>query len=74
MLQHEGFHQFAFNHIGEALPTWINEGLAQYFEDAIIVGDKMTTGLANARRVEQVKQALEDGRAMDFKATYSTAP
>ncbi len=66
VLQHEGFHQFAFNHLGRDLPTWINEGLAQYFEDAIIVGDKMTTGLANARRVEQVKHALEAQTAIDF--------
>ncbi len=66
VLQHEGFHQFAFNHLGRDLPTWINEGLAQYFEDAIIVGDKMTTGLANARRVEQVKHALAAGTGIEF--------
>lgn len=72
VLQHEGFHQFAFNYIGQALPTWINEGLAQYFEDAIIVGDKMTTGLANARRVEQVKQALGDGKTLGFGILVGT--
>ncbi len=66
VLQHEGFHQFAFNHLGQDLPTWINEGLAQYFEDAIIVGDKMTIGLANARRVEQVKHALDSHNAIEF--------
>ena len=66
VLQHEGFHQFAFNHLGRNLPTWINEGLAQYFEDAIIVGDHMTIGLANARRVQQVKHALESKTAIDF--------
>jgi Protein of unknown function (DUF1570) len=66
VLQHEGFHQFAFNRLGRELPTWINEGLAQYFEDAIIVGDHMTTGLANARRVEQVRRALESRTAIDF--------
>ena len=74
VLQHEGFHQFAFNHLGRELPTWINEGLAQYFEDAIIVGDKMTTGLANARRVAQVDQALKDGRILGMKALISTEP
>ena len=36
-LQHEGFHQFAWNHLGPNLPTWMNEGLAQYFEDAVIL-------------------------------------
>ena len=66
VLQHEGFHQFAFNYLGQELPIWINEGLAQYFEDAIIVGERMSTGYANARRVAQVKHALENGKAMDF--------
>lgn len=67
VLQHEGFHQFAFNHLGRELPTWINEGLAQYFEDAIIVGNKMTTGLANERRVAQVRHALETDTGIDFE-------
>lgn len=67
VLQHEGFHQFAFNHLGRELPTWINEGLAQYFEDAIIVGDKMTTGLANERRVSQVRHALTTDTGIDFE-------
>jgi hypothetical protein len=66
VLQHEGFHQFAYNHLGQDLPTWINEGLAQYFEDAIIVGEKMTTGLSNTRRIEQVKHALDSGTAIGF--------
>lgn len=67
VLQHEGFHQFAFNYIGKQLPTWTNEGLAQYFEDAIIVGDRMVTGLANARRVEQVRQAIIDHKTIDVR-------
>jgi len=66
VLQHEGFHQFAFNYLGQELPVWMNEGLAQYFEDAIIVGDHMTTGHANARRVAQVQHALENKSQIDF--------
>ena len=74
VLQHEGFHQFAFNHLGTDLPTWINEGLAQYFEDAIIVGDKMTTGLASTRRLEQVQHALNNGSAFDFQTLVGLTP
>ncbi len=72
VLQHEGFHQFAFNHLGRELPTWINEGLAQYFEDAIIVGNKMNTGLANERRVSQVRHALETDTGIDFEVLVET--
>jgi uncharacterized protein DUF1570 len=74
VLQHEGFHQFAFNYLGTDLPTWINEGLAQYFEDAIIVGDKMTTGLASTRRLQQVQHALESGKAIDFAQLVNLSP
>jgi len=74
VLQHEGFHQFAFNHMGTELPTWINEGLAQYFEDAIIVGEQMTTGLASTRRLEQVQHALNAGTAFDFETLVGLTP
>ena len=60
VLQHEGFHQFAYDYIGPALPVWVNEGIAQYYEDAIIVGSRMKMGLANARRIDLVKRAIEN--------------
>ncbi|GAB4186043.1 MAG: hypothetical protein Kow00105_00490 [Phycisphaeraceae bacterium] len=66
VLQHEGFHQFAFNYLGRSLPIWINEGLAQYFEDAIVVRGKMITGLASEHRITRVRQALEQNRAIEF--------
>jgi len=66
-LQHEGFHQFAFKYIGANLPIWANEGLAQYFEDGIVVGTKMHLGLANARRLRAVQQALEKDEHISFE-------
>lgn len=58
-LQHEGFHQFAWNHLGPNLPTWMNEGLAQYFEDAVILDSGMQLGLADAERMSLVRDALK---------------
>lgn len=66
VLQHEGFHQFAFRHIGDELPTWVNEGLAQYFEDGILTPRGFIVGLANARRVASVRNALNENRAFNF--------
>jgi hypothetical protein len=66
VLQHEGFHQFAFAYIGTELPIWVNEGLAQYFEDAILTKTRMHLGLARERRVAVVQQSLENGNAIDF--------
>ena len=65
-LQHEGFHQFAHIYFGGHLPTWLNEGLAQYFEDGILVDSAMTIGLVNPTRLVSVQQALAKGTAFDF--------
>lgn len=66
VLQHEGFHQFAFNYIGTNLPIWINEGIAQYFEDGVLVGDKMYVGFANGRRIASVQVALNKNHTIPF--------
>jgi hypothetical protein len=44
-LYHEGFHQIASQRIGPGLPAWANEGMAEYFGEAIIVNGKLKTGL-----------------------------
>ena len=62
VLQHEGFHQFAWNYLGSGLPIWVNEGLAQYFEDGIIVNGRFKTGFADAQRIRLIKDAFATGR------------
>lgn len=59
ILQHEGFHQFAFYYIGRDLPPWANEGIAQYFEDGIIVHGQLLLGLADKRRLDIVQSAID---------------
>ncbi|MEO0586116.1 MAG: DUF1570 domain-containing protein [Planctomycetota bacterium] len=71
VLQHEGFHQFAWSYIGRDLPVWINEGLAQYFEDAIFTRSRMRTGLADARRIALVRDAIENDRAIPLEQIVS---
>lgn len=67
VLQHEGFHQFAHTHIGSRLPLWVNEGLAQYFEDGIFVRRRLVLGQRNERRILAVRNALRRGTAIDFE-------
>ncbi|MEM9416437.1 MAG: DUF1570 domain-containing protein [Planctomycetota bacterium] len=68
ILQHEGFHQFAYQHIGTELPVWVNEGLAVYFEQALLVNGRFRTGLAEAHRIVVVKSALDDGYAFSLES------
>ena len=44
VLAHEGFHQFIGYELGQQIPTWLNEGMAQYFETAFIVGSQFHVG------------------------------
>lgn len=65
-LQHEGFHQFAFSYIGPNLPIWVNEGIAQFFEDGVLIGNRFHLDVANARRLIQVKDAIANNRTLPF--------
>ncbi len=64
VLQHEGFHQFAWAHLGPRLPTWVNEGLAQYFEDAVVLDRRMRVGLRDRQRIEAVRRDADAGRCL----------
>lgn len=50
VIQHEGFHQFVHIVIDrgrQRVPIWINEGLAEYFGEAIWTGDRLVPGVVN---------------------------
>ncbi len=61
-VQHEGFHQFADQVIGRALPIWANEGLAEYFAEAIFTGDSFVPGVVPQWRLARIRQALQAGK------------
>lgn len=64
VLQHEGFHQFAWHAIGPSLPVWLNEGLAQYFENAVVTDGRMSLGMTSGTRIAKVKSAIDAGIVM----------
>jgi hypothetical protein len=66
-LQHEAFHQFAHSAIGRNLPVWLNEGLAQVFEEGIWTGRGFSLGHVPPRRLRQLRADLEDARLTPFR-------
>ncbi|MGP1347294.1 MAG: DUF1570 domain-containing protein [Phycisphaerales bacterium] len=62
LLQHECFHQFAAKHLGPTLPLWANEGLAVYFEHALLVRNDLIQGVTPSRRIDLMKQAIANER------------
>lgn len=65
-LQHEAFHQFAYNAIATQLPVWLNEGLAQFFEEGLWNGDGFLLGEVPPRRLRQLQLDVNTGRLLDF--------
>jgi hypothetical protein len=61
VVQHEAFHQFAAATTGTEFPAWLNEGLGEYFGEALFTGDGYTAGVVPAWRVARVKRSLKDG-------------
>jgi hypothetical protein len=67
VLQHEGFHQFADARIASNLPQWVNEGLAEYFGDALMVKGKLLPGKLDRERLERMKRAVDEGALLSFR-------
>jgi hypothetical protein len=61
-IQHEGFHQFAAAVIGGDMPVWVNEGLAEYFGEAIYTGDGFVSGVIPEYRRERIQKLLGEGK------------
>jgi hypothetical protein len=67
-IQHEGFHQFVHNVIGRGLPSWLDEGMAVYFEHSIFTGDGFVSGVLPAERGARVQEAIREKRLKSVRA------
>jgi Peptidase MA superfamily len=67
-LQHEAFHQFAFKAMGDNMPIWLNEGMAQLFEEAIWTGETFLMNQVPPRRIRQLQSDLHENRLLSFRA------
>lgn len=73
-LQHEAFHQFADSAISRNMPIWLNEGLAQVFEEGLWTGNSFALGQVPPRRVRQLKADMESGRLIPFDTILWLSP
>jgi len=72
-VQHEGFHQFVRAAIGGDIPIWVNEGLAEYFGEAIFTGDGYVVGLIPPRRLARVKHWMNEGKFRSLRKMMLTS-
>jgi len=60
IVQHEGFHQFAHHVIGGDIPTWVDEGLAEYFGESLFTGDGYVSGVISQNRLQRVRYLIQN--------------
>lgn len=63
-IQHEGFHQFVDRVIGGQIPVWVNEGLAEYFGEALFTGDRYVTGVIPPERLARLRAWIANGNVV----------
>lgn len=73
-LQHEALHQFVFRAIGRNIPIWVNEGLAQVFEEGIWTGDRFLLGQVPPWRLRQLRQDINQGKLLTFPTLLAMTP
>jgi hypothetical protein len=80
ILYHEAFHSYLANYVYEPdkadVPHWLNEGLAQIFETAVVEGDELIVDRpdADGERYRQVMAALQRHSLPDMEALLLSGP
>jgi hypothetical protein len=67
VVQHEGFHQFAAAVMGGERPMWINEGLAEYFGEALFTGDGFVSGVIPGWRLKRLQAEIRDNKLLGIE-------
>ncbi|HSI35832.1 MAG: DUF1570 domain-containing protein [Phycisphaerae bacterium] len=73
-LQHEAFHQFAHKALGPNVPVWMNEGLAQLFEEGIWTGEGFLMQQVPPRRLRQLQSDLKNEKLLPLKRLLDMTP
>lgn len=63
-LRHEGMHQFLYQRIGDGLPQWLNEGMAEWFGYALEAQRGFEMGLADPIAVARLRQTKQDNQLL----------
>jgi hypothetical protein len=77
-LYHEAFHAYLAGFVyppeRTAVPRWLNEGLAQVFETALVEAGELRVGHADARRLEAVRRQLAGGTLVSVVELLRSGP
>jgi hypothetical protein len=78
ILYHEAFHAYLGNHVYPAaegrVPHWLDEGLAQIFETALLEAGELRVGCADPDRLAQAKAAVRKGDLVPLADLLKAGP
>jgi hypothetical protein len=78
ILYHEAFHAYLANFVypcnSETLPRWLNEGLAQIFETAIIEAGELEISRPDGERLVRAKEADRCGELVKLEDLLRSGP
>ena len=63
VLAHEGFHQFIGYELGQQIPIWLNEGMAQYFETSFVTGTRFNVGQVSRQKLLYAQALIVNKKA-----------
>jgi hypothetical protein len=66
ILRHEGSHQLITVHMGSTTPTWLNEGLAEFYEQGCFDAGRLQVGQVPLRRLTDLKAVIDGKRLEPF--------
>ncbi len=77
-LYHEAFHAYLDNYVlpgrQAPVPHWLNEGLAQIFETALVETGALRVGHVDADRLTRVKDAVRQKQMVSLRDLLATEP
>lgn len=77
-LYHESFHAYLAGFVyvpgQDELPRWLNEGLAQIFETAILEGKELRVGHADRNRLTRAKEMAGKGQLVPIADLIKSGP
>lgn len=78
VLYHEAFHayldQWVFPSSLNHVPRWLNEGLAQIFENAFVEVDELRIGRIDEKRLLEIQDEIRRGRFMTIREILLAPP
>jgi hypothetical protein len=77
-LYHEAFHAYLANFVyppdTTTVPRWLNEGLAQYFELAVVDAGELRLGYRDPARIQRIKAALAKDELVPLSELIVSGP